>query len=121
MTRVSWDAVPLPVRQFLETHANGSDGVAIVNNGSTIYSLVSARSTLAIPEWSESLNERRMILIEREIDRIATPEELSELAGLQESLRRHVDRVAPLPMEFVRNLEAELLAKAASRGSLTIE
>jgi predicted DNA-binding antitoxin AbrB/MazE fold protein len=60
--------------------------------------------------WTEAKNERRCVLIEREIDGTLTPEETAELKGLQEEMLRYRRRVAPLPFEDAQKLQEELLA-----------
>ncbi len=111
MTRVSWDAVPLPVRQFLETHANGSDGVAIVNEGRTKYRLLPVVDDIP---WNEDSNRRRFELIDREIAGTISPEESLELERLQMDFRRFRHRVAPLPLAETRELLESLERKAAA-------
>lgn len=64
--------------------------------------------------WTPEKNTRRCELIDREIDGIITPSEAAELAELQNQMRRHVNRVAPLPLEELRKLRDELLRKAAT-------
>ena len=65
-------------------------------------------------EWTDEKNERRWDLIDREIARTITLEEAIELEELQGELSAYLRRVAPLPIENVRQLHDELLAKAAA-------
>jgi hypothetical protein len=62
--------------------------------------------------WTDAKNSRRCDLIDKEIDSRLTPAEARELKDLQRQMLRHVDRVAPLPMEDARRLHQELLMKA---------
>jgi hypothetical protein len=63
-------------------------------------------------EWTDSKNERRCELIDRKYDGGLAPSEEAELAALQAAMHRHVDRVAPLPLEETRKLHQQLLRKA---------
>ena len=115
MTRLSWDAVPLPVQQFIESYGNGRDGMTIEENGRPLFRLIPCppagdAETLI---WNEDDNRRRLELIDRDLDDRISPEERIELESLRSRLRIHIDRVAPLPWDFVRKLEAELLEKAS--------
>jgi hypothetical protein len=60
-------------------------------------------------QWSEAKNARRCELIDRKIQNKISAKEAAELDDLQEAVRAHLDRVAPLPMEGARKLHAELL------------
>ncbi len=113
MTRVSWDAVPLPVRQFLETHGLDRDGLTIEDAGRPKYRLVPVVEDLP---WNEDANRRRFELIDREIAGTITPEESLELERLQSRLERHVNRVAPLPWEALQAFEARLLRAVSPNG-----
>ena len=68
--------------------------------------------------WTDAKNNRRCDLIDREFDGPPlTPAEIVELAGLQDEMLRYRQRVAPLPIESVRRLHQELLAKVAAQES----
>lgn len=69
----------------------------------------------ASAEWTEEKNTRRCALIDRKIQNRITADEAAELETLQQELRRHVDRVAPLPLDGARRLHAELLRKRRSK------
>jgi hypothetical protein len=62
--------------------------------------------------WTESKNQRRCELIDKDIDDHLTPEEAIELEALERQMDRHLRTVAPLPLEDARRLHQELLAKA---------
>jgi hypothetical protein len=64
-------------------------------------------------DWTPAKNARRVELIDREIDEVITPEEAKELEGLQTEVDRYIDRVAPRPLEYARELHRQLLEKAA--------
>src|SRR5437879_4685693 len=61
--------------------------------------------------WTDAKNARRCDLIDKEIDSRLTPAEARELKDLQRQMLRHVDRVAPLPLEDARRLHQELLMR----------
>ena len=68
-------------------------------------------------DWNDAKNERRLALIDLEVAGTITVDESLELEVLQEELQDHVERVAPLPIEYARRLHRELLAKAGSAGT----
>lgn len=59
--------------------------------------------------WSDTLNQRRFVLIDKEIQGLLTPAESVELAGLTRIMRDHVDSEANLPIEGARALHRKLL------------
>lgn len=65
--------------------------------------------------WTPTKNARRFYLIDKEIDGSLTEEEARELETLTTQMRRHVDKVAPLPLDAARNLLEELLNKAEKK------
>ena len=68
-------------------------------------------------EWNDAKNVRRCALIDQEFDGGVTPEEMNELADLQEQMIRFRDKVAPMPSEDARRLHQELLMKTALSAS----
>jgi hypothetical protein len=64
-------------------------------------------------EWNERKNTRRCELIDKEIAGTIQLEEAIELNRLQQELSAYLQRVAPLPLDDLRKLHAELVAKAA--------
>jgi hypothetical protein len=60
-------------------------------------------------DWSDELNERRIELIDKEIQGNITTEEHVELVELQRKAVAYRDRVAPLPIEGARRLHEQLL------------
>ena len=59
--------------------------------------------------WNDALNERRITLIDSEIQGTITPAERLELAGLTKMLREQVDSETSLPMHGARALHRRLL------------
>jgi hypothetical protein len=68
-------------------------------------------------EWSKTKNARRFYLIDKEIDGTITEEEAIELEKLQSQMGRWLDKVAPLPMEYARQLHSELVELANRRAT----
>jgi hypothetical protein len=69
-------------------------------------------------DWSPELNERRIELIDKDIQGTITTEERVELVDLQRKAVAYRDRVAPLPIEGARRLHQQLLArKQQQQGS----
>jgi len=66
-------------------------------------------------DWSDELNERRIELIDKDIQGNITTEERVELAELQRKAVAYRDRVAPLPIEGARRLHQQLLEKKRQR------
>lgn len=62
-------------------------------------------------EWTDEKNARRCDLIDRKIQNTMSPGEAEELDDLQQALRRHLDRVAPLAMDGAKRLHAELVRR----------
>jgi len=65
--------------------------------------------------WSDEFNERRIQLIDKDIQGNITTEERVELAELQRKAVAYRDRVAPLPIEGARRLHQHLLEKKRQR------
>lgn len=66
-------------------------------------------------DWTEQNNGRRCQLIDRQIQGTITAEEDAELDKLQQSFRRYLDSVAPLPLDGARRLHAELLRRHSTK------
>jgi len=62
-------------------------------------------------QWNPELNKRRFELIDGDIQRILTPAEQIELAGLTQLMREHVDSEKNLPFEGARKLHRLLTDK----------
>lgn len=65
--------------------------------------------------WSDELNERRIELIDKDIQGNITTGERAELAELQRKAVAYRDRVAPLPIEGARRLHQQLLEMKRQR------
>jgi hypothetical protein len=62
--------------------------------------------------WTEAKATRRCELVDREIDGTLTPDEAVELEVLQQQMLQERQRLAPVPLDELRRLHPELLAKA---------
>lgn len=108
--RLDWDTLPETVCEFL---AAVSGGAVIERDGKLVGRYVPIVPTPADDgEWTPAKNERRAELIDRKFDRSITPEELAELEVLTEQMRRFIDRIAPLPLEPLRQMHQQLVEKA---------
>jgi hypothetical protein len=58
--------------------------------------------------WTDEKNARRFALIDKEIAGTLTGVESRELANLQQEVDDYLDRVAPLPLDAVRDLHGRL-------------
>jgi hypothetical protein len=75
-----------------------------------------ARPTAKRSGWNEAKNARRFALIDKEIAGTITPAETDELANLQREVDDYLDRVAPLPLDAVRDLHDRLVRQAHERA-----
>jgi hypothetical protein len=110
MTLLNIDRQPEAVRTFFEALSLDEEGSVVEMSGRRL-----AWVLPAVPgssEWNEAKNARRCLLIDRDIEGVISADESSELELLQEELQRHVERTAPLPLEFARQLHRQLLAKS---------
>jgi hypothetical protein len=112
-----------PVKQFFLSLPADREGSLVEVNGRAVARVVpistaDAGDSTDEDTWTKEKNGRRCFLIDREIDGTLTPEEGRELDNLQRQMLQYRRRVAPLPLEDLRRLHEELLAKAeaAQRG-----
>lgn len=115
MTHLSIDRQPQAVKHFFETLALTPEGSVVEMNGKALARMLPAGARDA--EWNEAKTARRCELIDRDIAGIIAADESLELELLQEELQRHVERVAPLPLDYARQLHRALLAKAGANGT----
>ncbi len=121
MTRVNLDALPEAVRQFVLTLAVPPDGTVLELGGRPVAYVVPPPQTnsgaIDDEKWTDARNRRRCELIDRKYDTSLTATEEAELTSLQTAMDRHVDRVAPLPLEAARKLHQQLLEKATKTAA----
>jgi hypothetical protein len=115
MKHVTWESLPEVVRQAIQALTAEPAGTVIERDGRPTYRLLAypRPETAIADDWTDVKNDRRCDLIDKDIAGGLTPDERVELEELQLELRRHVNRVAPLPLDALRKLQAELLDKAA--------
>ena len=104
------------VRQFVLSAAAEPDGSVLELDGRPIARVLppERNGTPATDDWTDAKNDRRARLVDRKIAGTLTAAEAAELAGLQDEMLRHRDRVAPLPLEYARKLHQELLKRGAA-------
>ena len=78
---------------------------------------ISLKPSSTVDEWSPQKNDRRIVLIDRKIDRSITPDERLELELLQEEMLDHVEKVAPIPLGHARQMYQRLVETAGANGS----
>jgi hypothetical protein len=105
------------VKQFFLSLPLDPDGSVVEQNGKVLAHVFAIRANGPDSEgdarpWTETQNQRRCDLIDKEIDEQLTPAEARELVQLQAQFHRHLRRIAPQPLEDTRRLHEELLAKA---------
>jgi hypothetical protein len=112
MNHVDLNTVSEVVRQVILSFSAG--GTVFELDGRAVACLIPPPIQDDEGEWTAAENARRFYLIDKEIDGSITREEAVELEKLQAHMGRWLDKVAPLPMEHVRQLHRELL-EAANR------
>jgi hypothetical protein len=108
------DQVEESVRRFMEHLEPSKEASVFQAPGKKVYLVVRADIRPTKPEgrWTKAKNNRRCELIEKEIDEKITPEEVVELDDLTQQMRRHINRVAPLPIAALERALGELVVKA---------
>ncbi|WP_442507605.1 hypothetical protein SH528x_006534 [Novipirellula sp. SH528] len=95
------------VRAVIETlHDSGMEIGAFVE----LVAKSLASVELAEPKWLPQMNDRRMELIDKQIQETITVAELIELAQLTQAMRDYVDSESSLPMEGAKALHRKLLS-----------
>jgi hypothetical protein len=61
---------------------------------------------ISVEKWWELLNERRLRLIDKDIDEGLSDAERTELDELEKKAEDYLNRVAPLPFEMIEKLKA---------------
>ena len=120
MTRIKLDSQQEAIKQFFLSLPADPDGSVLELNGRAVARLTLIKSpeegrTDSLEQWTEAKNARRCALIDKEIAGTLSPEEASELSGLQNEMLRARRQLAPLPVEDARRLHQELLRKAQLR------
>ncbi len=120
MNQILLESQDEAVQRFFLSLSDDAQGSVIKLNGQTVACVMPPpKPTNGTKEaWSDAKNNRRCDLIDRQFDGPPlTPAEVVELAGLQDEMLRHRQRVAPIPIEDARRLHQELLAKVTAQES----
>jgi len=119
MRHVSLDGYADAIKQFIRQLATEPGGSVLELEGRPVIFVkpFAGDRTDEAAAWTEEMNARRCALIDREIAGTLTLDEAVELERLQRSLRRELQRLAPLPLDDARALHQELLARAQAQTS----
>ncbi len=98
----SWPRKHLQSRSTRAFDCSGAELVCAVNRATEV-------------PW-EQLNERRLSLIDKDIDQGLSAAEQVELAELEKKAEEHFDKIAPLSFEIIDRLK-----ECAARDGLTVE
>ena len=118
MNHFRWESLSEPLREFFRSLAGSPDGAVIEENGRPMFRVMAYPKPTATaadqgPAWTAADSRRRCELIDLDLDGRMSPKERLELEDLEARLDRHVDTIAPLPLEPLRQLHQKLLEKAA--------
>jgi hypothetical protein len=114
VNEVSWDAMPKPMREYIWSMTVPPEGTVLqAEDGQPTYKLLRIPKATSQAEWTVADNARRCDLIEKDLDGQLTSQEQLELEWLESRLDRHVNKVAPLPLEQLRQLHKKVLEQAA--------
>jgi hypothetical protein len=116
MNHVNLNTMSETVRQFILSFT--ANGTVFELDGRPVACLIPPPTPADdTEEWSKTKNARRFYLIDKEIDGSITGEEAVELEKLQLQMGRWLDKVAPLPMEYARQLHSELVELANRKAA----
>ncbi|HEV3021554.1 MAG TPA: hypothetical protein VGX76_03780 [Pirellulales bacterium] len=121
MKHIDLNAEGKDVQQFFLALPVDTEGSVVELNGRALARVtpIAGRQNTALDDkgpWNETKNVRRCALVDREIDGILTSDEAAELEVLQQQMLRERRRLAAVPLEDLRRLHQELLAKASSQA-----
>jgi|RhiMetdeSRZDD1v2_1073273.scaffolds.fasta_scaffold227619_3 hypothetical protein len=91
-----------------------SETSSLVSPREAVHYSITPRASSEL-EWTEEKNQRRCYLVDKEIDGTISPVEKVELTQLQNEMLAYRRKVAPLPLEALRELHQELLRKAGDK------
>lgn len=111
-----------PVRQFFLALPADPEGSVVELNGKAVARITPLHAGLAdkredATDWNNLKNARRCELVDREIAGTLLPDEAAELAMLQQAMLAERRRLAPVPLNDLRRLHQELLAKSQRAGN----
>ncbi len=122
MKHVSLDTEEEAVKRFIITLAMKTETSVLELGGREVARFLptTPRTNGTAPadeEWTDAKNARRSNLIDKKIAGALSPDEAIELCDLQREMLRHRDRVAPLPLDYARQLHQDLLKRAKASPS----
>ncbi|HQU45845.1 MAG TPA: hypothetical protein PK867_23725 [Pirellulales bacterium] len=110
------------IKQFFLALPSDPEGSVVELNGKPVARIMPVDAPAA-DEGQEGTardgqkNARRCELVDREIAGTLLPNEATELAALQQQMLAERRRLAPVPLNDLRRLHQELLAKAQCAGN----
>jgi hypothetical protein len=113
MKHVILDGYEEAVKRFVLALSNDADDSVLEIGGRAVARVVRIRKD-ATDAWTDAKNERRCDLVDQKIRGTLSAGEALELESLQTEMLRHRAKVAPLPLEYARQLHQALLNRAAS-------
>ncbi|MCZ6775832.1 MAG: hypothetical protein O7D34_05185 [Ignavibacteria bacterium] len=96
---------------FISSTRATSETSTLVSWSQAVHQRITSREPSEL-EWTEAKNQRRCQLVDKEIDGTISVVEKSELNRLQAEMLAYRRKVAPLPLEDLRELHQELLRQA---------
>jgi hypothetical protein len=109
------------IKQFFLALSTDPEGSVVELNGKAVARVTPiqpnpAKIHQANAGWNDAKNARRCELVDRDIDGTLLPNEVDELRVLQSQMLEERRRLAPVPLDELRHLHQELLAKALQGG-----
>jgi len=122
MKRIDLTSHGEAIKQFFLALSPDPEGSVVELNGKavariTLVSAAPAEQCHDDTDWNDLKNARRCELVDREIEGTLLPDEAAELAVLQQQMLAERRRLAPVPLDDLRRLHQELLAKAQCAGN----
>ena len=120
MVRVIPVDLPDPdLKRFFESVEPTPEGAVYQVAGGEVYFVKRREDHPTYDGWTDVKNDRRADLIDRKVAGTITPNEETEFGDLQEQMLRYRDKVAPRPLEELRQLHERLLEVAKQKGATT--
>ncbi|TWU40267.1 hypothetical protein Q31b_36140 [Novipirellula aureliae] len=105
--------LPAEIQHGLSAHANetGQDVVDLIQLAVTRFVSEEVGANGSDSQWTPEKDDRRCVLIDREIAGTIGVPERAELAGLQKMAERHFDEIASPPLEEALKPHKRLLSQ----------
>ena len=122
MKRIDLTRQEEAIKQFFLALPADPEGSVVELNGKAVARITPVNAAPAEKckdgtAWNDLKNARRCELVDREIEGTLLPDEAAELAKLQQQMLAERRRLAPVPLNDLRRLHQELLAKAQLAGN----